>query len=75
MLHKELNLGPMKETGAIIQLASHSSTYSKGMVENILLQVDSLIFFADFYVMDMNDDDSCHPSLILLGRQFLSTML
>ena len=37
------------------------------------MQVNELIFPADFYVVDMDDDKSPNPSHILLGRSFLKT--
>ena len=72
-IYKLLNLGPMKETRGVIQLANHSRTHPKGIVDDVLVQVDNLIFPTDFYIMDIDGEDSRHPSLILLGRPFLST--
>nr|KAJ0222006.1 hypothetical protein LSAT_V11C200064360 [Lactuca sativa] len=42
-------------------------------VEDVLVQVNELIFPADFYVLDMGDDDSPNSSSILLGIPFLKT--
>ncbi|XP_027156215.1 uncharacterized protein LOC113756986, partial [Coffea eugenioides] len=63
---------PLKETGVIIQLADRSNAYPDGVLEDILVQIDNLIFPADFYVLDMEDDNS-NSSPILLGRPFLKT--
>ncbi|XP_071924937.1 uncharacterized protein [Coffea arabica] len=43
-----------------------------GVLEDIPVQVDKLVFPADFYVLDMDDDFFVSP-LILLGRPFLMT--
>ncbi|KAJ9188714.1 hypothetical protein P3X46_000083 [Hevea brasiliensis] len=71
-----LNLGPLKETSIIIQLADRSNAYPLRVVEDVLVQVGGLIFPADFYILDM-EDDSALPSnsaLILFGRPFLKTV-
>jgi hypothetical protein len=72
-MYNYLKLGPMKETRIIIQLADRSNTYPEGMVEDVLVKVHDLIFPADFYVIDMNDEHASEKSLILLGRPFLKT--
>ncbi|XP_070667378.1 uncharacterized protein [Malus domestica] len=57
----------------IIQLADRSNAYPKGVLEDVLVQVNHLIFPADFYVLEM-EDSSHAPSLpILLGRPFMKT--
>ena len=43
------------------------------MVKDIWMQVDSLISSTASNIMDMDDEDSHHSSLILLERLFLST--
>ncbi|KAJ9187046.1 hypothetical protein P3X46_002543 [Hevea brasiliensis] len=70
-----LNLGPLKETSVIIQLADHSNAYPLGVVEDVLVQVGGLIFPVDFYILDMEDDSalSSNSVLILFGRPFLKT--
>ncbi|XP_021734953.1 uncharacterized protein LOC110701647 [Chenopodium quinoa] len=70
-LFKSLELGPLHETGVVIQLADRSNVYPKGVVEDVLVKVDGLIFPADFYVLDMEHDKQAAP--ILLGRPFLKT--
>jgi hypothetical protein len=70
-LYKELKLGPMKTTRIVIQLADRSNTYPVGMVEDILVKTRNLIFPADFYVINMDNEDATEQSLILLGRPFL----
>ena len=41
------------------------------MVADFLVQVDELVFPADFYIIDMEDEVSYNPTPILLGRPFL----
>ncbi|XP_027099229.2 uncharacterized protein [Coffea arabica] len=72
-IYASLNLGPLKETGIIIQLADRTNAYPDGVIEDVLVQVTNLVFPADFYILDMGDERSPNPSPILLGRPFLST--
>ncbi|XP_017630574.1 uncharacterized protein LOC108473495 [Gossypium arboreum] len=72
-IYKLLNAGPLKETGVIIQLADRSVVHPKGVLEDVLVKVNELIFPADFYIIDMEDGNSANSSEILLGRPFLST--
>ncbi|CAN6679377.1 unnamed protein product [Malus baccata var. baccata] len=65
----QANLGELKNDGVIIQLADRSNAYPKG----VLVQVDNLIFLADFYVLEMEDSPNVTPLPILLGRPFMKT--
>ncbi|XP_071918901.1 uncharacterized protein [Coffea arabica] len=69
-IYASLNLGPLKGTGIIIQLADRTNAYPEGLVEDVLVQVNELVFPADFYVLDMGDERALNPSPILLGRPF-----
>ncbi|KAJ9189783.1 hypothetical protein P3X46_001037 [Hevea brasiliensis] len=69
-----LNLGPLKETSVIIQLADHSNAYPLRVIEDVLVQIGELIFPADFYILDMGDSaPSSNSALILFIRPFLKT--
>ncbi|KAL0370823.1 UNVERIFIED_CONTAM: hypothetical protein Sangu_0400400 [Sesamum angustifolium] len=70
---RSLHIGPLKETGVVIQLADRSVVYPKGVLEDILVQVNELVFSGDFYVLDMREDNSPNSTSILLGRPFLKT--
>ncbi|CAN6586227.1 unnamed protein product [Malus baccata var. baccata] len=73
-IYASMNLGALKQDGVIIQLADRSDAYPKGVLEDVLVQVNHLIFPADFYVLEM-EDSSHAPSLpILLGRPFMKTV-
>ncbi|XP_071916179.1 uncharacterized protein [Coffea arabica] len=72
-IYASLKLGPLKETGIIIQLADRTNAYPDGLVEDVLVKINDLVFSADFYVLDMDDDHSPDPSPLLLGRPFMST--
>ncbi|XP_016691084.2 uncharacterized protein [Gossypium hirsutum] len=61
------------ETGVIMQLADRSVFYPEGLLEDILIKVNKLVFPANFYIINMEDDNSTNSSNIFLGRPFLST--
>ncbi|RDX64436.1 hypothetical protein CR513_57008, partial [Mucuna pruriens] len=72
-IYKSLNFGDMEPTGMTIQLANRSVVQPLGVLEDILVQVNELIFPADFYVLDMEDETSGKESTLILGRPFLMT--
>ena len=72
-VYASLKLGPLKQIEVIIQLADRSNAYPKGVVEDVLVKINNLIFSADFYILHMEDDASLNSSPILLGRPFLKT--
>ncbi|XP_027083579.1 uncharacterized protein [Coffea arabica] len=73
-MYSSLDLGPLKETEIIIQLADRTNAYPDGLVEDVLVKINELIFPADFYVLDMDDNHSPHPPSLLLSRSFFSTV-
>ncbi|XP_052624971.1 uncharacterized protein LOC111889533 [Lactuca sativa] len=70
---QSLNVGPLEETGVIIQLADKSSVFPRGVLEDVLVQVNQLVFPADFYVIDLEEKTPSKSSMILLGRPFMHT--
>ncbi|KAM1787822.1 hypothetical protein ACFX11_038185 [Malus domestica] len=70
-VYTSMNLGELKHDGVVIQLANRSNAYPKGVLEDVIVQVDHLIFPADFYVLDMEDAAHSPPPSILLGRPFM----
>ena len=47
-IYASLNLGPLEETGVIIELADRSNTYPRGVIEDVLVQVNELVFLLIF---------------------------
>ncbi|KAL0374062.1 UNVERIFIED_CONTAM: hypothetical protein Sradi_3321900 [Sesamum radiatum] len=72
-IYESLNIGPLKETGVVLQLADRSIVYPDGVLEDVLVQINELVFPVDFYVLDMIGDNSLNSTSILLGRPFLKT--
>ncbi|KAM1702503.1 hypothetical protein COP1_027971 [Malus domestica] len=72
-IYASMNLGELKNDGVIIQLADRSNAYPKGVLEDVLVQVNHLVFPADFYVLEMEDPNHSPQLSILLGRPFMKT--
>ncbi|KAB2600240.1 hypothetical protein D8674_010511 [Pyrus ussuriensis x Pyrus communis] len=73
-VYLQLGLGDLKATTISLQLADRSVKYPRGIVEDILVQVDKLILPADFVVLDMEEAPIHDRELpILLGRPFMAT--
>ncbi|XP_068309734.1 uncharacterized protein [Pyrus communis] len=72
-VYESLNLGDLKETKVVIQLAYRSNRYPKGLLEDVLVQVNELIFPADFFVLEMEHDPMPTALPLILGRPFLRT--
>jgi hypothetical protein len=74
-VYDSLSLEPLYKTSIVIQLANRSFVYPLGVIEDILVKIDSLVIPCDFYILDM-EHDSCNSSNnthILFGRPFLKT--
>ncbi|RDX66514.1 hypothetical protein CR513_54707, partial [Mucuna pruriens] len=69
-IYKSLNFGDLEPTRMIIQLANKSVVLTLGILKDVLVQVNNLIFPADFYVLDMEDEASEKGSILILGRPF-----
>ncbi|XP_074352112.1 uncharacterized protein LOC141691274 [Apium graveolens] len=66
----QLGLPDPKPTNISLQLVDRSITYPRGIVEDVLVKVDKLIFPVDFVIIDFEEDNKI---LIILGRPFLAT--
>ncbi|XP_040955960.1 uncharacterized protein [Gossypium hirsutum] len=72
-IYDRVQLGALKDTGLIIQLVDRSNAYPYGVLKDVLVQVNDLVFAADFYVLDMRPNDNSIDVPLLLGRPFLKT--
>ncbi|RDX72962.1 hypothetical protein CR513_47485, partial [Mucuna pruriens] len=72
-IYKALNFGDLELTRMTIQLANTSIVQPLGVLEDVLVQVNELIFPTDFYMLDMEDETYGQGSTLIMGRQFLMT--
>ncbi|XP_016747607.2 uncharacterized protein [Gossypium hirsutum] len=56
-----------EKIGVTIQLADRSIVHPEGVLEDVLVKVNGLIFPANFYVIKMEEDNTPGSSNILLG--------
>lgn len=61
----------MKKTGTIIYLIDHSTGHPKGILEDVLVEVNELIFAANFYILDIGIVDVSDKKSFILGRSFM----
>ena len=52
-VYNKISNETLKETKVTVQLADRSIIYPEGVLENVLVKVNDLIFPTDFYVIDM----------------------
>ncbi|XP_016446863.2 uncharacterized protein LOC107771915 [Nicotiana tabacum] len=67
---KQLGLGEPCPTMLILQLVYRSLDHPEGVIEDMLVQVGSFIFLADFIILDYEPDQEVP---FILGRSFLAT--
>ncbi|MCH81147.1 hypothetical protein A2U01_0001928 [Trifolium medium] len=68
---QKLNIGEPKITNIIeLTLADNSVTNSCGMLEDVLVKIQDLVFLVDFVILDVKKDKEIE---IILGRPFLAT--
>ncbi|KAH9698193.1 hypothetical protein KPL71_023923 [Citrus sinensis] len=70
----KLGLGKLHPTPVVLQLTDRSTKIPRGIVEDVLIQVDKFYFPVDFIVIDTQPiQDSRKHIPIILGRPFLAT--
>jgi len=72
-IFQSLNLGELKPTSLTLLLADRSVKVPRGIVEDVLVQVDKFIYLVDFIVLDTQPVEACNSIPIILGRLFLTT--
>ena len=68
-VYRKLGLGEVKPTTVSLLLADRSIKHMRGILEDVLVKVDKLIFPANFIILDMEEDQEIP---IILGRPFLA---
>ena len=73
-MYQRLGLGELKPTSITLSLADRSIKIPKGIIEDVLIQVDKFYYPVDFVVLD-TEPVAVGPNHvpIILGRPFLAT--
>ena len=73
-VYEQLGLAELKPTSIILQLADRFVIIPKGVVEDVLVQVDKFYFPIDFIILDMHPISNVNSQIsMILGRPFLAT--
>ena len=73
-VYVDLGLGELEPTNITLQLADRSVKISRGIVKDVLVQVDKFYFPVDFVVLDTQPVvNQGTQFLVILGRPFLAT--
>ncbi|XP_016185653.1 uncharacterized protein LOC107627323 [Arachis ipaensis] len=67
---RRLCIEEVKPTQMSLELVDKSLVFPRGVIENLLVQVGTFIFPADFVILDLGEEGS---DSIILGRPFLAT--
>jgi len=73
LVFQSLNLGELKPTSVTLLLADRSLKVPRGIVQNVLVQVDKFIYLVDFIVLDTQPVEACNSIPVILGCPFLAT--
>ncbi|CAL2277581.1 unnamed protein product [Prunus armeniaca] len=73
-VYEKLNIGELQATSVSIQLADRTIRYPNGILEDVLVKVEELIWSADFLVLEMEEAPIHDNQLpLILGRPFMAT--
>ncbi|KAG2701767.1 hypothetical protein I3760_06G059000 [Carya illinoinensis] len=73
-VYEQLGLGELKKTSIMLQMADRSVKVPKGIVEDVLVQVDKFYYPVDFVVLAMQQlVSTIYQAPVILGRPFLAT--
>ena len=73
-VYKQLGLGELKPTSITLSLADRSVKIPRGIIKDVLVQIEKFYYPVDFVIFDMDPSakgTNCVP--IILGRPFLAT--
>ncbi|GJS80909.1 serine--tRNA ligase-like protein [Tanacetum coccineum] len=70
LMFKRLGIGELKPINMTIEMADRTKSTPRGVVENLLVKIDKIIFPIDFVILDMVEDLRMP---IILGRPLLAT--
>ncbi|XP_062075275.1 uncharacterized protein LOC133779316 [Humulus lupulus] len=72
-VYSQLGLGEIKPTSVVLQLVDRSIKKPRGIVEDVLVQVDKFYYPVDFLILDTQSVVNMESKIpIILGRPFLA---
>jgi len=73
-VYEKLGFGELKPTKVVLQLADQYVVILRGIVEDVLVQIDRFYFPVDFIVLDTQPIAQSSTNIhVILGRPFLAT--
>lgn len=73
-IYEQLGLGELKPTPIILQLVDQSIKMPRGIVEDVLVQIDKFFYSVDFVVLDVHlTSPLSFQAPVILGRPSLAT--
>ena len=73
-VYLQLSLGEIKPTFVVLQLANQSVSRPRGIVEDVLVQIDKFYYLVEFLVLETTSIVNTESKLpLILGRSFLAT--
>uniref|UniRef100_A0A2N9HKM2 Reverse transcriptase/retrotransposon-derived protein RNase H-like domain-containing protein n=1 Tax=Fagus sylvatica TaxID=28930 RepID=A0A2N9HKM2_FAGSY len=73
-VYLQLGLGEIKPTMVVLQLADRSVKKPRGVVEDVLVQIDKFYYPVDFLILDTESVVHANSKIpVILGRPFLAT--
>ena len=73
-VYLQLGLGDIKPTSMVLQLANWSVKRPRGMIEDVLVQIDKFYYLVDFLILDTEPVVHANSNIpIIRGRRFLAT--
>ncbi|XP_042944609.1 uncharacterized protein LOC122278494 [Carya illinoinensis] len=74
-IYEQLDLGELKATTMMLHLADRSIKKSRGVMEDVLVQVDRFYYLGYFVILDMHQSSANNSQgPVILGRPFLATL-
>ena len=73
-VYLQLGIGDIKSTSVVLQLVDRSVKRLRGMIEDVLVQIDKFYYLVDFLILDTQYVVHANSNIpIILGRAFLAT--
>ncbi|GKB42542.1 hypothetical protein Tco_0887484, partial [Tanacetum coccineum] len=69
-MFKRLQIGNLQPTNMMIEMVDMTMKAPRGIIENVLVQIDKFLFLVYFVIMDMVEDPNAP---LILGRPLLAT--